>query len=189
MKGLLITIFCLQGAATFADGPSLSVSRRHATSLFTFDGATKLGNYILTYNHYGFFKKDSLFEGYQKISRQINTEPYVIETKEGGRRWEEEDRKIYISVIDTLKGITTDSLYYFAKDYNINFTINGVSNGKLQFTADSTKAIYDYRIFGNEDNPAAHKRSRIILIAISVLGILLLAWLYTRNKNSNHKTA
>lgn len=189
MKRLLITILCLQAVAAFADGPSLNVRRRHATSLFTFDGATKLKNYILAYNSYRFFKKDSLFEGYEELRYKINTEPYIIQTREGGRRWEESDRNIYLSLIDTFKGITTDSLHFYAKDYNIHFSIKGVdNNGKLQYTADSSKAVYDYTIFGNEDSPAAHKRSRMILIAVSIIGALLLVWLYKRNKNNKPET-
>jgi hypothetical protein len=116
------------------------------------------------------------------LLRIIDEDPFVISTQEGGRRWEESDRDFYISLVDTVQGITVDSMKYIAKDYNITFTITGVVNGKLQYRADSSKAVFQYVLFNKEASPAVYKKNRIIFIACSVLGLLLLVGMFWRKK-------
>lgn len=180
----LLLVFCI---SVFADAGFGKIRRLHGASVFTFRGGTQLKNHILALSNHSFFKKDSTFEGDYSKLWQVEREPYIITTEEGGRRWDESDRDIYISLVDTTTGITTDSLKYFAKDYNIDFKISGISNGKLQFTSDSSKVVYQYTIL-DKDTEKAYHTNRIIFISCSVIGFVLLIVLFIRNKNKQSKT-
>lgn len=181
----IVLLYCTSIA--LADGPGFNIERKHAMSIFTFTGATDLQNHILLIDHYHFYKKDTSEKLFFNQRWFMDTNPYTIETQEGGRRWEEEHRNIYLSLVDTLTGLTTDSLKYFAKDYDINFKITGVKNGKLQFTADSIKAVYQYSILNNKEEQNTYRRNRILFIACSLLGFFLLIAMFIRNKNKTSK--
>ncbi len=170
---------------SFADGPGFSIHRVGAESIFTFKGVSNIKNYVLAYSHYEFYKKDTAKkEYYNQLLKIIEEDPYIIYTQEHGRRWEESDRDFYFSLIDTLQGITLDSMKYVAKDYNIDFSISGVKDGKLQYKADSSKAVFQYVLFKGESTTAVYKKNRIIFIACSILGFLLLIGMFLRKKNN-----
>ena len=181
---ILLLFFCV---SVFADAGFGKIRRLHGACVFTFRGGTEIKNHIIVLNNYRFFKKDSTFDGKYVELWQVDKEPFTITTEEGGRHWEESERDIYISLVDTTTGITTDSLKYFAKDYNIDFKISGINNGKLQFTSDSSKVVYQYSIL-DKDTEKAYHTNRIIFISCSVIGFLLLIVLFIRNKNKQSKT-
>jgi hypothetical protein len=76
---------------------------------------------------------------------------------------------------------------YYAKDYNIRFTITGIDKGKLQYKTDSTRGVYQYSLLDYEDAQNTYKRNRLIFIACSVVGFLLLIGLFIRNTNKKSK--
>ena len=169
----------------YADGPGFSIRRVGAESIFTFKGVSNIKNFVLAYSHYEFYKKDTAKkEFYNQLLEIIAEDPSVIYTQERGRHWEESERDFYISLIDTLHGITLDSMKYVAKDYNIDFTISGVVDGKLQYKADSSKAVFQYVFFQGESTTSVYKKNRIIFIACSILGFLLLLGMFLRKKNN-----
>ncbi len=183
---LFLCIFFFTSLSIFADA-GFSIRREHAVSIFSFEGINNLKGYKLIQTHVGFYTDTSHKEPYTNLGRIITDDNYTITTQEGGRHWEESDRDIYLNVVDMLTGKTTDSLKYFAKDYNIHFKIKAVVNGKLQFTADSSKAVYQYSLLNPEESKATYSRNRLIFIACSALGFLFLIGLFIRNKNKTSK--
>ena len=178
---LLLSLFLLVAAWVFADA-GFSIRRKHAVVIFSFSGINNLKGYKLIQTEYYVLEGDT--RPYPHLGQTIDNDNFTISIQEGGRRWEEEDRNIFLSLVDAQTGKTVDSLQLYAKDYSMHFKISGVQNGKLQYQTDSTKAVYKYLILNEEeDSAAAYRRNRLIFIACSLLGFILLAWLFVRRKN------
>ena len=109
---------------------------------------------------------------------------YKINIQDGGSRWEESDRNIYLLLIDTSNNTIADSLHLYGKDYDMHVIITGDSAGKLQYKIDSTKSVYQYMIMKEEERDGAFKRNRFIFIGCSLIGFVLLILLFIRRKNT-----
>ena len=161
-----------------------SIRRQHALSVFSFSGIDNLQGYKLIQTHVGYNTKEGDTRPYAHMGQIIEDDNFTITVQEGGRRWEESDRHIYLNLVDAQTGKTVDSLQLFAKDYSMHFKISGVKDGKLQYRTDSTKAVFQYVLMSEDDETAAaFRRNRLIFIACSALGFILLGWLFLRRKN------
>lgn len=181
---LSLGLFLFLALSVYADA-GFSIRREHAEVVLKFSGINNLQGYKLIQTHVGYYAPQEEKRPYMHIGRIISDEGYTINIQEGGKRWEEGDRNIFISLVDTLTGKTTDSIQLYAKDYSMHFKIAGVKDGKLQYSADSAKAVYQYLLLNEEeDNIAAYRRNRLIFIACSALGFILLAWLFIRRKKT-----
>lgn len=182
---LFLSLLLLTGLTIFADA-GISIRREHAIAVFSFSGIGNLKGYKLIQTHVGYYANEDDKRPFARLGRIINDDNYTIAIQEGGRHWDETERDIYLNLVDSLTGKTVDSCRYFANEYNIHFKIAGVKNGKLQYQADSTKAVYQYILLNQEENMSSFRRNRLIFIACSALGFMLLIGLYIRNKNKNN---
>ena len=183
-RSLLISLSLFTCLSVLADA-GINIRRQHAISVFSFSGIDHLQGYKLIQTHVGYYTSPDDPRPYAKLGRIITDDNYTITTQEGGRRWDESDRNIYLSLVDSITGTTIDNFQYYARDYNLHFKIAGVKDGKMQFRIDSTKAVYQYILLNGEDSKAAFGRNRLIFIACSALGFLLLIGSIIRKKNKN----
>ncbi len=184
---LLLSLLLLAGLTIFADA-GINIQRQHARVIFSFSGISNLQGYKLIQTHVGYYAKEDDKRPYARLGTIINDDDHTINIQEGGKNWDESDRDIYLSLVDSLTGKTVDSFEYFAKDYSIHFKIAGVKDGRMQYRTDSTRAVYQYLLLNGEgDNAAAFRRNRLIFIACSAVGFMLLIGLFVRNKNKNSK--
>jgi len=163
---LLLLICCISLATSAIADAGFSIRRKHAACIISFSGTGNLKNYKLV-NAY----RDGA----------INDEE-TIYVQEGGKRWEESDRDIKLLLVDTATNKATDSLQFHAKDYNLHMKISGEQNGKLQYSMDSTKAVYDYLLLNDDEKSDQFRRNRILFITCSVAGFILLLLLFFLRK-------
>lgn len=180
---LFLGLFSLALSSAQADA-GFNIRRKHAITVFSFSGIDSLHGYKLIQTHVSYNRKEGDTRPYAHIGQIIEDDNFTITTQEGGRHWEESDRNIYLDLVDAQTGKTVDSFKFYAADYSMHFKIMGVKDGKLQYRTDSTKAVYQYLILNEEDATAsAYRRNRLIIIACSVLGFILLGWLFVRRKD------
>lgn len=178
-----ILVFCCVCTAAFADA-GFNIRRRQALSVISFSGCNNLRLHQLVFagSH---FRMDTVNRPYASWG-QVVYDDYKINTQDGGKRWDESDRNIYLLLIDTSNNKITDSLHLYAKDYNMHIIIAGDSAGKLQYKIDSSKAIYQYMVMGDDESNGAFKRNRFIFIGCSLIGFVLLIVLFIRRKNNHN---
>jgi len=171
---LTVTFYC-----SFADA-GFSIERQKAASIIKFSGTANLLShklirvrdvYIDTTDKRPYANKGEIIDDASEL--------YI---QDGGRRWEESDRDINLILVDTLTGKITDSLKLFAKDYSMNVKLAGDKDGKLTYTIDSTKTIYEYSLKGDAHTVAAFNRNRNIFICASIAGFVLLVALFVIKK-------
>ena len=180
---LFLGLFSLAASSAHADA-GFSIRRKHELTIFSFSGIGNLGNYKLIQTHVGYYSREGDIRPYANMGNIIEDDNFTINVQEGGRHWEESDRNIYLNLVEAQTGKTVDSFKFYAEDYSLNFKITGVKDGKLQYRTDSTKAVFQYMILGDDDATAsAYRRNRLIFIACSALGFILLGWLFVRRKN------
>lgn len=159
---LILLICCLSLATSAVADAGFSIRRRHAACIISFSGTGNLKTY-------------KLVNAYRNGT--INDEE-TIYVQEGGKRWEESDRDIKLLLVDTVTGKATDSLQFHAKDYSLRIKISGEQNGKLQYSMDSTKAVYDYLLLNDDEKSEQFSRNRILFITCSAAGFILLLLLF-----------
>jgi hypothetical protein len=81
-------------------------------------------------------------------------------------------------------GATTDSFTIYAKEKNIHFNISGLKDGKLVYETKKNMAVYQYSVIGEDENIKTHKINLAIYIVISLLGLVLLVYLFKRQKRN-----
>ncbi|HLA60238.1 MAG TPA: hypothetical protein VK622_15800 [Puia sp.] len=177
-------LFSLVVCSALADA-GFSIRRKHELTVLSFSGIGNLDGYKLIQTHVGFYVREGDTRPYAKMGQIIEDDNFTINVQEGGRRWDESDRNIYLNLVEPVSGITVDSFHFYAKDYSMHFKISGVKDGKLQYRTDSTRSSYQYLILNEDDEATAesYRRNRLIFIACSALGFILLAWLFVKRKN------
>lgn len=183
MKHLLTVLagFLLLAAELKADA-GFSIRRQTAASHLSFRGTASLGDYRLVHVRLASGYYDTVIQRYVYRFADTVNDALVIVRQDGGKRWEESDRYVHLLLIDPA-GKKTDSLVFFLKKHNLTLQITGVKDGKLQYSTEKSKAVYDYTVTGDEETIQGNKVSRGIFIGTSLLGFLLLAWtLYRRRK-------
>ena len=174
---LLSAVICsVQADAGF------SISRKHEITVFSFSGINNLGDYKLIQTHVGYYTREGDTRPYAGMGQIVDDDNFTIRIQEGGRHWDESERNIYLNLVEATTGKTVDSLQLYAKDYSMHFKISGVKQDKLQYRTDSTMATYQYLILDEDATAAAYRRNRLIFIACSSLGFILLGWLFVRRK-------
>lgn len=177
-----IFVFCCVCAVAFADA-GFNIRRRQALSVTSFSGCNNLRSHQLVFAG-SYFGMDTADKRPYNKRGEIVYDDYKINIQDGGKRWEESDRNIYLLLVDTSNNKITDSLHLYAKDYNMHIIIAGDSAGKLQYKIDSSKAVYQYIIIGEGEKNGAFKRNRFIFIGCSLIGFVLLIALFIRRKNN-----
>lgn len=164
----LLPAFCYADA-----GPNIGRPKAPCYAVFT--GMNKLSDYVFLE-----------YEGYQLDKYFVinDNERRRIYYAEGEKRWHGPIR-IVIQDKRTQKNI--DSFMLAAEGYNVTINFTGVENNKVKYTVDKTKADYPYELFMGEDtdNTSLAKRNRYILISLSVIGFLMLAFMFYKRRKNN----
>ncbi len=179
MKFLMLCILSLVVVQSWADA-GFNITRKKKTCIIRITGTQNLSLGKLVYRT-GYYQKASDDRPYANKGQLIE-EDFETMIQEGSRRWKESDRNVDFILVDKLTGATIDSLHLFAKDHSYTIKITGESSGHLQYSIDSTKAIYRYALMKEEDDTMAYSRNRMIFIACSVVGFILLAGLFFLRK-------
>ena len=180
MKLSLLAILTMLSIQSFADA-GFSIRRKKKTCIIKLSGTENLKTGKLIYFS-GFYYNDTADKRPLVERGQLVKPGFEEWIQNGGRRWDESDRNIRFILVDPATGVITDSLLLFAKNYNLNIKISGENAGKLQYRIDSTKAVYEYVLKNREDDPMSYGTNRLVFIACSAIGFLLLAGLYMRNR-------
>lgn len=181
-----IFIFCLLLALVSTEcraDAGFSIRRRHAPTQISFEGTSALKGYTLVRINKVF--ADSDWRHLRPLPGKLDTidDRYNIYVQDGGRRWEESDRDVFVGLQDST-GRITDSFHFNMKKYNYHLKITGVSGGKLQYNLKKKKAVYSYAVTGDEHDgsDSDHRVNRWIFIGTSLLGLLALVYLFMRRK-------
>ena len=177
-----LLVFVCISATVFADA-GFNIRRRQALSVTSFSGCSNLRSHQLVFAG-SYFRVDTADKRPYNERGEIVYDDYKINMQEGGSRWVESDRNIYLLLVDTSNNTITDSLHLYGKDYDMHVIIDGDSAGKLQYKIDSSKSVYQYMIMGQEEKSGVFKRNRFIFIGCSIIGFVLLILLFIRRKNT-----
>ena len=79
-------------------------------------------------------------------------------------------------------GRATDSLKLHMKKYSYQVVINGVKDGKMQYELKKKRAVYEYALVEEDDNPGRNRLYRWIFILSSLAGFILLVGLFLRRR-------
>ncbi|MEO5782687.1 MAG: hypothetical protein ABIQ07_05410 [Ginsengibacter sp.] len=164
----LLPYFC------FADA-GFNIRRPKAPCYAVFTGMDKLPDYVFL--EYAGYELDKYFAIY-------NNERLRIYYAEGENRWH---GPLRIVIRDKKTQQNIDSFMLAADGYNVTINFAGVENNKVKYSIDKTKADYPYELFMGEDteNTSLAKRNRYILIALSVIGFLTLAFMFFKKRNTS----
>lgn len=182
VKILLTGLFVFYSLATMADA-GFSIRRRTAPAQITFSGTTNLSGYRLLLVQYSYKGGDTLFKNPYISSRvTINDESdFVIQN--GSKRWDESERYLHFALAKTdSAGTVTDTFTVYMEKWNYEMVINGVNDGKLQYTMKKSKAYYNYTVLDEDDSNTNNKTSRLIFIFCSLTGLVLLIVLFLQRR-------
>jgi hypothetical protein len=175
LTGLLLLTTGIRADAGF------SIRRKTAASHLRFQGTASLGDYRLVHVRLSSGYYDTVIQRYVYRFADTVNDALVIVRQNGGKRWDESDRYVNLLLFDAA-GRKTDSLVFFLKKHNLTLQITGVKDGKLQYSTEKSKAVYDYTVTGDEESIQGNKVSRGFFIGTSLLGFLLLAWMLYRRR-------
>lgn len=164
----LLPSFC------FADA-GFNIGRPKAPCYALFTGIDKLSDYaILQYLGYE-------LNNYSAIN---NNERMRIYYAEGEGRWH---GPVRIVIRDKKTQQNIDSFIVAADGYNVTINFTGIENNKVKYSIDKTNADYPYELFMGEDagNTLLAKRNKYILISLSVIGFLTLAFMFYKKRNTS----
>jgi hypothetical protein len=182
MKWLFTLLLITFTTSVFADA-GFSIRRKKAAVNISFSGTDKLTGYKLI--HATGYYIDTADKRPFANKGTIVTENYSFVVQNGGKRWEESDRNQKFILVDENTGVATDSFTLYAKTHNIHYDITGVKDGKIQYNTKKSMAVYQYTVVGEEsDNTSTHKINLVIYIVISLLGFVLLVYLFKRQKKN-----
>ena len=163
----LLPTFC------FADA-GFNIGRPKAPCNAVFTGMDKLPDYVFLE-----------YEGYQ-----LN-QYFVINNNERRRIYyaEGESRRhgpVRIVIRDKKTQQNIDSFMLAADGYNVTINFTSIENNKVKYTIDRSKADYPYELFSGADNGNVSivKRNRYILISLSVIGFLTLAFMFFKTRKT-----
>ncbi len=169
-----LNLIALLPTFRFADA-GFNIGRPKAPCYAVFTGIDKLSNYVFLE-----------YEGYQLNNYFVinNNERRRIYYAEGENRWH---GPVRIVIRDKKTQHNIDSFIVAAEGYNVTINFTDVENNKVKFSIDKTKADYPYELFMGEDadNISLSKRNRYILIALSVIGFLTLAFMFYKKRNTS----
>ncbi len=178
---LVLAAFMLVGSTdTWADA-GFSIRRKTAPSHLQFEGTSSLYPYKLSRVWYHFKAEDSAMQNPLIRDREPINENHEFVIQDGGKRWDESERYLHF-VLEDASGRVTDSFTVFMKKHNYQMIISGVKDGKLQYKMKRSKAVYNYSLATESDSVGAHRISRLLFIACSVAGFVLLILLFIKRK-------
>jgi hypothetical protein len=174
---VLLPTFC------YADA-GFNLGRPKAPCVAVFKGIDKLNDFeiIKTSEYEERRSKEKPFDSSGIIKDNDSLKIYYTE---GRRYWQ---GPIKILVRNKLTHQFVDSFTLVAEGYNLTINFVGVENNKVKYTIDKTKAEYPYELFMGENVNSASvaKRNKYILISLSVIGFLILTFMfYKRRKNDS----
>lgn len=182
MRFVIPLFLMLAPVFAFADA-GFNIERTKAPCFAVFKGIDKLKGYE-------FFKisinderrgSGNIFDSSHHL---YNNDSLRIYYKEGRRYWQG-PIKILIRDKETQQFI--DSFTLIADGYNLKINFTGVQDNKLKYTIDKSKANFPYELFPGDDatNAAVANRNKFILISLSVIGFLVLAFMFYKRRNTN----
>ncbi len=163
---LLLVLMLLSSMAAIADA-GFSIRRRTAPSEITFEGTAKLAGHTLFLVRYS--DRDSIGDA----------DKFVVQ--DGGKRWEESDRNLKFVLVDAA-GNVTDSFNVYMKKHNYHMVITGVKDNKLQYKMKRSKAYFNYAVLGDDDSNRNNGLYRMVFITCSMLGFVVLVWLFLKRR-------
>lgn len=175
MKFLLYLYFIvLLPAFSYADA-GFNIGRPKAPCYAVFKGIDKL-------NDYEFFKSGKDYKNDYGIVK--NNDTISIYYSEGEKWWH---GPIKIIVQDKRTQQNIDSFTLTAEGYNLTVNFTGVENNKVKYSIDKSKAEYPYLFFPGENvnNASVAKRNKFILISLSAIGFLALAFMFYKRRGAN----
>jgi hypothetical protein len=181
MKWLFAFLLLFTSIASIADA-GFSIRRKKAAVNITFTGTANLTAHKLIHRT-GYYTDTADKRPWANKGRLVD-DSYSILIQNGGKRWEESDRFQTFIVVDMQTGATTDSFTIYAKEKNIHFNISGLKDGKLVYETKKNMAVYQYSVIGEDENIKTHKINLAIYIVISLLGLVLLVYLFKRQKRN-----
>ena len=177
-----ISFIALLPSFCFADA-GFNIGRPKAPCSAVFTGIDKLNDFefIKTGFDEENMRKD---KDYNSSDMLANNQSVNIYYREGGRRYWQGPVKILFR--NKLTKQISDSLILNAEGYNLVVNFTGVENNKVTYTIDRSKADYPYELFSGDDNGnvSIAKRNRYILISLSVIGFLTLAFMFFKRRKT-----
>ena len=163
---LLLALMLLSSLAAIADA-GFSIRRRTAPSEITFEGTSKLAGHTLFLARYS--DKETIDDA----------DKFVVQ--DGGKNWDESERTLKFLLADPA-GNVIDSFTVFMKKHNYHMVISGVKDNKLQYKMKRSKAYFNYAVIGGDDSNNNNQVNRLIFIACSMLGFVLLVLMFLKRR-------
>lgn len=187
---VILAIICWISCLKVSADAGFPISREKAACSIVFTGTDVFKGYRL------YDKNDYRIEGhhdslfYKKEELAIGENGSVVWQDGRRRRWDNITGIFNLVLVDTATGQVKDSLVFKLDKHDLRVRFTGFVNGHLQYTADSTKAIYDYDVFGDGKSDDISRRNRNIFIGVSIAGfvmlVLLFAWKRKKNDQPNN---
>ena len=179
---LYLYFFTVLPAFTLADaGPNIRRPKAPCYAVFT--GIDKLSNFEFykTSEYEEIRNGDRIFDSSYTLK---NNDTVKLFYKEGSRHWQV-PAKILIENKSTHQFV--DSLILSAEGDNLTINFTGAENDKVKYTIEKTKAEYPYQLYLGEDvkDGSLAKRNKYILISLSVIGFLLLVFMFLKRRKNN----
>ena len=171
----------LSPAFCFADA-GFNIGRPKAPCIAVFKGIDKLNEYEIfkTSKYDERRNEDKVFDSSNRINNDDSLKIYYTE---GRKYWQ---GPIKILIRNKLTQQVVDSFSLIAEGYNLTVNFAGVENNKVKYTIDKNEAEYPYELFMGEDvnNSSIARRNKYILISLSVIGFLTLAFMLYKKRNT-----
>ena len=181
MKFLLYLYFiALLPTSCYADA-GFNIQRVEAPCYAVIKGIDKLNDYefIKIYDFGEKQNRDELSDSSHRVNNNDKFKIYYTERNNLGTA-------IKILIRNKITQQFVDSLSLTAKGYDLTINFSGVENNKVKYTIDKSKAEYPYQLFSGEDVDASvGKRNKFILISLSVIGFLTLAFMFYKRRNTD----
>ncbi|HEX4877018.1 MAG TPA: hypothetical protein VFV31_10130 [Chitinophagaceae bacterium] len=172
----------ITGVTAWADA-GFSIRRRTAAAQITFEGTGNLTGYQLFRVYYSFLQDDTVLKNPFISDKEIMDDKTTIVIQNGGKRWDESDRYLHFALIKTdTAGTVTDTFTVYMKKWNYHMVINGVKDGKLQYSMKKSKAYFDYTVVTDDERDSGGRVNRWIFIASSLTGFILLIFMFLKRK-------
>lgn len=183
MKFILYLFFiALLPTFCYADA-GFNIGRPKAPCYAVFKGIEKLSEYefIKTTEFEERRNNDKLLDSSNKLR---DNDTLKIDYTEGRRYLRYGSVKILVR--NKLTQQYVDSFNLIAEGDNLTINFTSVENNKVKYTVDKTKADYPYELFMGENvnKASVAKRNKYILISLSVIGFLTLAFMFKRRNNN-----
>lgn len=177
-----LVLIALLPAFCYGDA-GFNLGRPKAPCIAVFKGIDKFSDYefIKTSEYEERRSKDKPFDSSNMIR---NNDTLKIYYSEGRRYWQ---GPVKILVRNKLTQQIVDSFNLIAEGENLAINFTGLEYNKVKYTIDKTKSDYPYEIFMGENVNSASvaRRNKYILISLSVIGFLTLAFMFFKRRNNN----